>query len=185
MATAMNFIKKDRSKEIPKFITNKLSFGKLHNSSQTAMWPQPKDQAKITKPMKLSAIRYKHRDDDYNLSAIQLCFTGGYKTPFFESEETKGSGWEQKLIKIDATKNISAIAMKMSDDGWLRGLKIVSDEQEVLCDVTWCTYREDGKWVWKDLTDTEQIMGIAVDTVTETQYIRVAWVVGSEKQPAD
>ena len=124
--------------------------------------------AKITKPMKLSSIRYKHRDDDYNLSAIQLAFTGGYKTPLFESEETKESGWEQKLIKIDPTKNIASLAMKISDDGWLRGLKILSDEQETLCDVTWSTYRDDGKWVWKDLADNEQIMGIAVDTITET-----------------
>ena len=60
-----------------------------------------------------------------------------------------------KIIKIDPTKNISTIAMKVHED-WLSGLKLISDEQEYLCDVTWGTYREQlGTWIWKDLESHE------------------------------
>ena len=130
--------------------------------------------------MKLNGIRYKHRDNDFNLSGIQLCFTNGYRTPMFESDETKESAQDNKLIKIDPEKNIAAIAMKVDRDDWLRGLKLISDEQEVLCDVTWCSYRDDGRWIWKYLEDYEQIVGIAVDKETETEYIKATWLIGSD-----
>ena len=75
--------------------------------------------------------------------------------------------------------------MKMNSDGWLRGLKLLSDEQELLCDVDWCTYRDEGNWVWKDLKDDEQIVGMAVELKTDIQYCTCVWLIGSEKQPKD
>ena len=76
MATAENFIRKDRSKEVPKFITNKLKFGLVPWSKYNEnVWPKSEDLSQNTKPFKLSAIKYKHRDNDFNLSAIQLVFT--------------------------------------------------------------------------------------------------------------
>ena len=181
-ATIDNYNKVDRSNVVPKFITRKFKFGKAPDAVFKEMWPQPKELAKISRPMKLNGIRYKHRDNDFNLSGIQLCFTNGYRTPMFESDETKESAQDNKLIKIDPEKNIAAIAMKVDRDDWLRGLKLISDEQEVLCDVTWCSYRDDGRWIWKYLEDYEQIVGIAVDKETETEYIKATWLIGSDQK---
>ena len=158
-----------------------LKFAPGADSSYKDKWPKSQTSAemkKITKPMKLMAVRYKHYDGDYNLSGIQLVFTNGFKTPMYLSQSSESRGEELKTIKIDPTKQISTIEMKI-EDGWVRGLRLISDNQESLCDVTWCTYRDGGTWVSKDLEDHEQIIGVAVDNSIDSSYIKMAFVIGS------
>ena len=99
----------------------------------------------------------------------------------FESQSTKGAGLQTKTVTIDPTKNIAAIGMKIEED-YVRGLRLMSDEQELLCDVAWCA-QEEGIWVWQRLDDTEQILGVAVDTITDDERILLKWILGSEKSP--
>ena len=54
MATAANFIKKDRSNEIPKFITRTVHQRRSFNrGANDNCWPKPADFKSITKPLKL------------------------------------------------------------------------------------------------------------------------------------
>ena len=141
---------------------------------------------KITKPMKLKAVKYKHRDNDHDLTAIQLVFSNGYKTPMFEcSSAASDSNLEIKTIKIDETKDISAIAMKIEDNTVIRGLKLISDDQEMLCDEMWCTYRpKDGTWKTKTLKNNEQIIGLEVNTQENDNAIQLRWILGAATDKA-
>ena len=54
MATAANFIKKDRSNEIPKFITRTVHQRRSFNrGANDNCWPKPADCKSISKPLKL------------------------------------------------------------------------------------------------------------------------------------
>ena len=128
LATIASFIRQDRSKEVPKLITRTVHQRKAFNKgANNNCWPKAADLKKITQPIRLQAIKYKHLDNDDDLSAIQLLFTNKVKTPMFESESTKGAGLQTKTISIDPTKNIAAIGMKIEDD-FVRGLRLMSDE---------------------------------------------------------
>ena len=53
LATIKNFVKVDRSKEIPKIIERSLKFLKVGDESYSESWPNDAQMQKINKPMKL------------------------------------------------------------------------------------------------------------------------------------
>ena len=94
---------------------------------------------------KLKCIKYKHRDDDYGLAAIQLIWDDNSKTPMYSTSQGEEDGWELKVIKVKPYNMITQIAMKWSDD-MLSGLKFETDEMEYCVDTKWNTYNSDGAW---------------------------------------
>jgi hypothetical protein len=84
LCSADNYVKRDRSAEIPTVIRRTLKFDS--ETTYSNEWPTSTQHKAIKKPMRLNAIRYKHYDNDSQLCGIQLCFTNGYKSHLIETE---------------------------------------------------------------------------------------------------
>ena len=75
--------------------------------------------------------------------------------------------------------------MKIEDNTVIRGLKLISDDQEMLCDEMWCTYRpKDGTWKTKTLKNNEQIIGLEVNTQENDNAIQLRWILGAATDKA-
>ena len=68
--------------------------------------------------------------------------------------------------------------MKMYE-GFVAGLRLISEDQSYLFDVTFFTYQDYGKWITKELYDDEQILGVEVNKNIEDSTIQMAWILGS------
>ena len=86
--------------------------------------------------LKLKAIRYNCLAFEKALAGIQLVFTSGYETPFFETK--RGKKTETKTVLIDPKKAIHQISMLVSDQTMmLKGLRLIDSENECVLDETW------------------------------------------------
>ena len=85
---------------------------------------------------------------------------------------------ETKTVKIDSSKDIVAISMKMYE-GEVCGLRLIADDFTYVFDETWYTYKNRGEWQTQDLSDDEQILGIAANKESDGTTLKIAWILGS------
>lgn len=88
------------------------------------------------------------------------------------------------MVKIDPTKQISAVSLKVDkDDGYIQGIRFISDDLEDLCDEDFIPEEtQNCCWITEDLEDFETIIGVGVDK-SHDRYLRLAFVIGSATEP--
>ena len=69
------------------------------------------------------------------MCGIQLGFTGGIKSDLMETE--KGLEHELKTIKIDTSKDIRQVSMKMWNGYAIKGLRLTDAEGEHIVNLNW------------------------------------------------
>lgn len=130
------------------------------------------------KRIQLCGIRYKsvsNQEIQTTLSGIELSFTNDIKTPMFD---TKGSGLdEMKTIKVDPTRPITRIDMKIWSDE-IYGLRLVEKPGVYVVNEMWNTKNPNiGRWESFKIPDTLEIIGIQCSREKNEHYItRVAFL---------
>ena len=78
---------------------------------------------------------------------MQLKFSGGVESPFFQKDvvEEQGTDGVQK-IEIDTTRKIRSVSMFVRDNQYLHGLRLEDEEGKTFVDEVWYT-SINNKWV--------------------------------------
>ena len=125
--------------------------------------------------IKLCGINYKKAADDYPLSGFQLEFTGGVTSDLFETNYARKNN---KLdgVKIDVTKRIRKISMFVcTANNYLKRLKLISDQDEDLVDLTWWTNNQ-GVWITQEIPYDCEIIGFYCNTSTSNFICRLGFI---------
>ena len=82
--------------------------------------------------------------------------------------------------------------MCFTSEGFAKGLRLTSDEGFFLFDEFWHSDGKDknnfdfqNQFEWVHLTENEQVVGIAVDTITDDHRIYLKWLLGSSPEKPD
>ena len=131
----------------------------LHPES---MWPCHEKLQRLGryKEMTLASIQYRCLHDSYELTAIQLCFTNGEKTPLFETKASSAAGEMLKTIRVAQTCPIKKISVK-GQSGFIDGLRLTDEKGHVIVDECWNILMKDStEWSTYEIPAGQEIVGI-------------------------
>ena len=73
------------------------------------------------------------------------------ESPFYHASETVNQFLEEKVIKIDTTRRISKVSIKVFNNSKIYGLRLIDNCGNYLADETWSKFYNDGIWVTKSV----------------------------------
>ena len=101
------------------------------------------------------------------LSAIQLEFTNGFKTPFYETEGSKEAEppIKPKNLYVDPERTIREISMMVTGSSptslrFIRGLRLIDEKGEFIVDYKWCASNLEGDWTTHKVPEHHRIIGL-------------------------
>jgi len=86
--------------------------------------------------VKVAKINIKVMNNNWFLTAIQFVYSNGKRTPLFDRYEMNDN-FKKKCIKIDTTRQVRQIGVKISEDQGILGLRLIDAFGENITDVTW------------------------------------------------
>ena len=97
------------------------------------------------------------------MCAIQFGFTNGLESPLFETSDPKNKDAleEVKKIKIDTSRQIRQVSMKVWNGYAIMGLRMTDEEGNYVVDLNWSGV---GAWISQDIPDGLEIIGLKCNT---------------------
>ena len=94
--------------------------------------------------LKLSAVRYKTYANE--LAGIKLEFANGLETPLFETDFSRDTDPTLKLVRVDTSRTIRRISLKIDRRECLRGLRLIDRYGEDIVEIVWAKATS-GRWI--------------------------------------
>ena len=91
------------------------------------------------------------------LCGIQFGFTGGVKSPLYQTALGNDPKHELKTIKIDTKKVIRQVSMKVWNGYAIKGLRLTDNEGEHMINLDWAGV---GQWSHDDIPEGQEIIGL-------------------------
>ena len=92
--------------------------------------------------MTLSEVRYKHKNNKYQMSSVQLVFENGVISPLLEANNAKYSD-TSKSFKIDPSREIRYVRMATKYGVYFNAMWFLDDDYQTIAKEVW---RSSGQW---------------------------------------
>ena len=81
-------------------------------------------------------MRYKHKNNKYQMSGMQLVFKNGVTSPFLEASNAKYSDME-KSFSIDTSREIRYVRMATKYGVYFNAVWFLDDDYETIAKEVW------------------------------------------------